>query len=322
MKIIAIVSAVVMLLALPVAAENVKIILQGESEVDSTRIRLGDVARIEGAGEKLKELLAALELDKAAPPGYSRKINRSLIKLLLANSELVANNELEYENISYGGESTVRVHTSSRAVTGEEIENFIRQEIAAGPEEELEVELKGDIGDIILPDGEYSLKIGGEEKISRGRNTLRLLVYSGEEVYKRIFITCNVGVKKDVFIAREDLGRGVNVNKSDFENKKELITTGEEIIDSWDETGSDDYILRQGLKKGEVLTREHLELPVLIDRSQMVKLEVISGNVRVHAEVEALQRGRAGETIRVKNLATDRRLQAEVISDELVRIEK
>ncbi|MFW5999081.1 MAG: flagellar basal body P-ring formation chaperone FlgA [Halanaerobiaceae bacterium] len=317
MKILILLSAGLLLLVLPVAAETVEISLHGEAEVDSTRIRLDDIADIEGAGDELGDELADIQLEKAAPPGYSKKINRSLIKLLIKNSGL------DYENIDFDGEQAVRVYTSSREIAAAEIEEFLRDSISSQFSDELHVQLETDIGSITLPDGKYSLEIAEEkEEISPGRNTLRLLVKSGGEVYKRVFVTCIVGIEKDVFKARRDLQRGEKVRKSDFTAGEEFVTEEGDVIDSLEEAEAGKYILRRDLKKGELLTTEYLEQPVLISRGQQVKLEVISGNIRVYAEVEALQRGKAGETIRIKNNENNRRLRAEVVSDELVRIEK
>ena len=71
---------------------------------------------------------------------------------------------------------------------------------------------------------------------------------------------------------------------------------------------------------GAVIGIRHTQAPVLVQPGQMVDLLVQKGGLTVKARVEALQRGRDQEWIRVRNTATKKILQAKVVDESTVSL--
>jgi len=71
---------------------------------------------------------------------------------------------------------------------------------------------------------------------------------------------------------------------------------------------------------GAVVGIRFTQAPVLVQPGQLVDLLVQKGGLTVKARVEALQRGRDQEWIRVRNTATKKILQAKVIDESTVSL--
>ncbi|QIK37984.1 flagellar basal body P-ring formation protein FlgA [Caldichromatium japonicum] len=77
---------------------------------------------------------------------------------------------------------------------------------------------------------------------------------------------------------------------------------------------------RRRLSAGQVLIPAHLDQPVLIKRGQEVTLYVSRPGLVVQMKGVALEDGRAGERIRVRNLSSKRVVEGHVESADVVRI--
>lgn len=69
---------------------------------------------------------------------------------------------------------------------------------------------------------------------------------------------------------------------------------------------------RGTIRPGSVVGAAQIQAPVLVQPGQTVELIVVRGGLQVKARVEALQRGRDQEWIRVRNPTTRKVLQAKV----------
>lgn len=78
--------------------------------------------------------------------------------------------------------------------------------------------------------------------------------------------------------------------------------------------------LKRSVRAGDILTPAMVAPAPLVQRGQRVWIATQGGGVNVAMEGEALQDGAAGERIRVRNLSSKRVVEAEVVSDSLVRV--
>ncbi len=60
--------------------------------------------------------------------------------------------------------------------------------------------------------------------------------------------------------------------------------------------------LRRHLRPGEVLQRRHLERPPVVERGQLVRMQLVRGPLRIEAAGRARDAGAPGDAIRVRNL--------------------
>jgi len=78
--------------------------------------------------------------------------------------------------------------------------------------------------------------------------------------------------------------------------------------------------VRMSLKAGTVLRYSHIQRPVIIKRNQIVYIVARGHNFIVKAKGIALQDGREGGRIKVKNLSSKKVLWGKVISSEEVEV--
>jgi len=78
--------------------------------------------------------------------------------------------------------------------------------------------------------------------------------------------------------------------------------------------------VRMSLKAGTILRYSHIERPVVIKRNQMVYIVARGKNFIVKAKGIALQDGRSGSSIKVKNISSKKILWGKVISSEEVEV--
>ena len=80
-------------------------------------------------------------------------------------------------------------------------------------------------------------------------------------------------------------------------------------------------ISRRSLKPGTTITPSMIEQPVLIKRGQTITLRASNPAVTVEMAGEAMRKGRAGESIKVRNISSGKIVHGKVISSELVQIQ-
>jgi flagella basal body P-ring formation protein FlgA len=81
-----------------------------------------------------------------------------------------------------------------------------------------------------------------------------------------------------------------------------------------------DMVLRRAKTAGTVLTPRMVEAPRLVRRGQRVLLQVEGESVAVRMEGEALSDGSHGETVRVRNLSSERVIDGVVVSQGVVGV--
>lgn len=73
------------------------------------------------------------------------------------------------------------------------------------------------------------------------------------------------------------------------------------------------------LRPGQVLQKRLLSSPVLVKRGDVVQIEARSGPVQVTASGEALEPGRRGDLVRVRNVNTGKVIRARVVEAGMVQ---
>ena len=73
------------------------------------------------------------------------------------------------------------------------------------------------------------------------------------------------------------------------------------------------FASRRSLRTGQVVSQRALLTPVLVQRGQSVAIEASHGGITVNVPGEAMDTGRAGEAVRVRNVSSGKVIRARVI---------
>lgn len=302
------------------AVEEIEISIPQQTTVNQAVISLGSIARIEGVrGQKLVAL-KKVKLDQAPRPGYERRINKQLVKLILQDKGY------SRDSFKLNMPQVVKVKTASFQLDGSKLVEFARSYIRDRVDNtnisDLTIESNHYPQEIIIPDTKYELQVNSRNNNNLlGRTTLPVDIMIKGKRYKRVYLGFTVNAYQEVFVAHSSIIRGDKLQQKDF--KKENIKINEirgNPIMNWDSPLLQESVANQPIGKGQVLTEEHLQKPILIGWGDEVQAEVIIGSIRASTMVKAQGSGKKGDHIRVENLRTGQNFKAEIINSNLVRI--
>lgn len=294
-----------------------EIVINQEESVEASDVYLGEIAEIYGAdikGEALKNL-KNLRITNSPQPGYQKFINKVLVELSIKN--------LGYKNSDFyvNMPKKITVKRKSSFIKKSEVKTFI--------ENKLVDKLKLNFDDIVIkelnnPDnyniaaGNYQLQFASEPRFRFGRNNIALAVIQNGSVHKRIYYRFELGIKKEIYEAAEDIAYNSDIKKEDFIKVEKIVYQDpDEIISNWDFIQKKE--LKTSLKKGDYLSYAVIKNPYLVQWGDRVRIEINKNNIQLSSYVVAKERGRFGDEITVENEKSGYRFQAEVISENEVK---
>lgn len=308
-----------LMVLIPMApAAEIAIILRPEAEVQGPDIRLGEVAEIACAENKLQRRFEGLVIGKAPLPGRSRNITADYVRLRLRQLDIGV------DRMVLGGAERIEVSLPGVAVSEEQI-----RRIVSGF-----VKTSGIWGDVEVTIEE--LHVGADRTLPRGRATYRVLpprnmrslatvplsvVFDVDGRYqKTIRTTVRIAAMAPVAVAARPIGRLKPISTDDLKMEKmNLVELPVGVM-----TDADDIIgqrARRNIDAGEVLRPDLIEVPPLVKRGDMVAIVAESDGIKVTATGEVKSDGLRGERVKVVNLDSNKRLSARVVDKKTVMVD-
>ncbi|MCB0405792.1 MAG: flagellar basal body P-ring formation protein FlgA [Bdellovibrionales bacterium] len=144
--------------------------------------------------------------------------------------------------------------------------------------------------------------------------------YEGSEL-KRFATHAVVRGYSKVAVARRPLAQGTVFSSDDLQFvEKEVSRFGiSGFYASWNDVHG--LVASQYIRPGEALGAGNTTKPYEVSRGQLSEVMTQKGNIRISARVEALQNGRTGDWIQVKNPETHKVFRAQVTAAGQLRVE-
>ena len=299
------------------------IALRGESTVRGPEIRLGEVAEIQGQDAALVERLRGIEIGRAPLPGLSRTLDLPYLKVRLRLQQI------DPAILLFDTPSTVSVATASQRVAGVDLVAVVREHILAAappaarayPAEAAHLSIQPTAAppDLTLPAGTLELKVRprpASELVGSVSVTVEAWV-DGLRI-RSVSVPVRVSALFEVLVAARPIGRHALLVAEDVRLERREVVAGQEPIR---ELGS--VLGRRavrGISPGETVLAGMVELPPLVRRGEIVLLTAEGRGLRAVTQGEAKEEGKAGQVVRVRNLASGREIYGEVAGDRLVRV--
>lgn len=140
-------------------------------------------------------------------------------------------------------------------------------------------------------------------------------IVQGGRVLQRVAVTARIVIERPVLIAVRTLARGTTLRADDVREELRADAPADALDGSADAIGQR---LVRGVAAGAPLREAFLEAIPVVTRGQSVTLRASRGSLAIEAAGRALEDGKAGETIRVMNIATRRVLAGQVAPDGAV----
>lgn len=118
-------------------------------------------------------------------------------------------------------------------------------------------------------------------------------------------------VNARVVVMAKDVPAGRVIQDDDVElDARDVTVVPDAVSDPQVVTG---FASKRSLRTGQVVSQRALLTPVLVQRGQSVAIEASNGGITVNVPGEAMDTGRAGETVRVRNVGSGKVIRARVI---------
>ena len=152
-----------------------------------------------------------------------------------------------------------------------------------------------------------------------GRTPVEVTVNEGQADQRKIWVSTYVEVMSSVVVLKRPLARNQVISEEDvcLEEKDLSKVPAGAMTDV-------DAVVGQRLKRtmsvGTVLREAWLDKPTLVKRGDVVKLMIDSAALKITALGRADEQGGLGDTVRVINLDSKRRVYGQVLDKQTVRV--
>lgn len=148
---------------------------------------------------------------------------------------------------------------------------------------------------------------------------IQFKVYASERligVWKQSF-KCQLF--QDILYSEENLARGLAVSQNDFSVRNvDVLQLRHRPVLAGELNGRQQ--LRQYLNPGTPLSWRHVTTIPLVRRGEIIDVVAMEGALMISMKGKAIDDGADGDLIRVANLSTNKKFQAQVIDDKKVRV--
>jgi flagellar basal body P-ring formation protein FlgA len=298
----------------PVSQSSLTIYLPREVVVESEKLTLGKIAVITGE-ETLAARAGDVELGKILLAGQVITIDRSMIMSRLACSGMPACNPV------LSGADKVSIRRKAEAIKGSSIVESASSFLAGSVKEQsiARWEPVKMPADVTLPAQTENIELV-PRLVSRGTNGQAVtevgIVAGGKQIEARqVVFRPKYNIHRAVTLADVKEGTALAADNTKIE---EIVSDVQEPT-GWSSPYG--FVATRNLPEGTVISANMAKLPqppVIIERNQNVIIRIERGGLIVTATGKAIEKGRIGECIKVKNADSQRVILAKVNGDGTV----
>ena len=155
--------------------------------------------------------------------------------------------------------------------------------------------------DLKIPDGALSWVLGADVgALEPGRHTVPVMVQVEGLTVARVQSAVTLKQRVRTPVLQRDFRRGELVGDGDVQLQEVELSSPlpERVRDLESVVGKG---VTRDVRAGQPLLEKWLELPLAVDRGDRVRVTLIRGGLRIETSGVAMQRGRVGESISIRN---------------------
>ena len=292
-----------------------EVIVRPRSDVDNLVVTLGDIADLEGFRKSDRDVLQQIELGRAPTIGQRRIIPNAYLRSrvqrnLPAGSTLRLSKQTEVRR----RDQTIDGQTIKRALT-DAVEGRLG-------------DIMSDVARLTVPEQARirlpkSARIDirfNQRQISDGALNVAIVIVDGmeEKLVRRTVV--EVDRFTEVVVLNREGKRGTVVRASDLVlNRVASSSVPRNAVTRIDDAIG--AVLKRGVRRGDTLQDNWLDIPPVVLRGQRVRLIAKRGLIQLSTLGETLSKGRSQELIRVRNLSSKKIVTGRVTADGNVEME-
>ncbi len=282
--------------------------------VSSSKILLGDVARLRGFSTAGRARLAKVELAKAPRIGQPKVLRRSFLKTQIS-SQVGPGVRLKLPK-------NLRVTRASRTVESTELarrfEVQIRKMMGHHPDDVASVRVSRMRPLQMAKGGKVRFLFSDSERFE-GRLNARLEVSEGGRVLSTRGVSAQIELMRNVFVATRSLQRGTMVSPNDFEPRRMPSSRAPRDAVT-DMQLLDDAHLVQAIRVGQPLRAQQVRARAVIKRGSKVRVVFERGTTKVTVMAIALADASRGQMFRLRNPSSKKIITAQAVGDNEARL--
>jgi len=294
---------------------RVSVVMHDHVTVPKAVFFLGDIAKVQGGDASLRERLVGLKLGSVAD---IRIVSHADV---LAHLRRVS---IESDRVSIGGAPLTRISIAMQCPDPEEISRILRTHLASVTDwEEAEIEVCSidNLESMKIPSGDAELRIVGHLSPSSSKSILFPLetVLEGRS-FQTFWIRARIRVQASVVRVTNPIPYRKPLQPADLEEAVcEIQDLRAHYFRSVDDVSG--LVSKRALYPGDMLNQDWVTERELVRRGDTVRLRVQGKRISISTLARALQSGKLGDRIRVKNIDTNRAVRALVIGKGEVRVQ-
>jgi len=311
--------SIVALLCVPLVGWGASIVITvpPEAQVQGPLITLGDVAEIQGEPADTVARLRQVLLGQAPPAGVERLLSKSTLVTQLKHQGLWT------QEIQVQGALQSRVMRASQRLDPQHLETVVRQALSRRLPQTTQPSSIRDIrglSPVFVPLGpvQYEVTVPGRHMLL-GSTSFTLTIQVAGKVEKQLHGTATIAVVQEVVSLVRPVAQGEIITADAVSRTqvhvtqplRQVVTQPEDVIGKH---------ARRSLAVNAPLSTQDVTAVTVVHRGDVVRIVLESPLIKVSTPGEALEAGKPGDTIRVKNTSSHREVRAQVIDKQTVRI--
>ncbi len=307
----------------PAADPAVVVRLDPVASVGSREVRVRDVATVQGGPAELRERIAALDLDDAPPPGGTSELTREQVvfRIRLAGVD----------------PSVFRVEGTASTRLVRETYEVPEADMLAAARRLVLARLPWDPADITVqpaPPARGPVRVSGRkddvhldatlrsDRLPLGKVRVDVAVSVENRKQAEVPLMLDVRVHQGVAVATRRIERGQKLTDANVRFERRALDGTTDYLTTDRAEGQQ---AKRTILPGQIITAADSERavavnPVLIKQRDVVQIVFEQGALRVTAKGEALQNGRRGEVIRLRNVDSRADVWGRVLENSLVEL--
>ncbi len=304
-----------LIICFPSVLFGLEVSFKNEAIVSGSMLTLADVAVLRPFSKA--EVLSGLVLFPSPAHGEQRCFNSSILKVYVLDA--IVNKE----SVRWNGSETVCVRREGAVASQNDIQSLIDAELGEllGHLSAEQVVFKArNLPDMPgLPTGQVEYKVLFSDRDILKSRQVNVIIKVDGRVRENLTITGRVQAILPVVVAMEKLNRGTVLTQDNIMTKLENIAELKDpCLDSEAIIGQ---VLKKAVSMNQVISEHDLDMPVLIERRQVVTMFLQTGSFQISDKGLALANGKMGDVIMIKNLKSNREVPCRVIGPGLTMVE-
>jgi flagella basal body P-ring formation protein FlgA len=293
------------------------ITVQRSVVVQGPQITIGDVAEVRGGSPQVAAKVRDTVIGQSPPAGQERTLHGGYIATRLKQYGL------QSRDLHLHAPAKIRVTRASQRIESRHIESIvvgaIYDQIPWQRQQTTIRTLRG-IESVILPPGKVRSEVIFPTNTDfLGPTSFTVLLRVAGNPEKRLYGTANIEVTQEVVSTTRQLARHEIITAEDLgmtrvnlaRMPRRVLMTAKEVIGKR---------TKRPLQAHAMIHAYEVELLPLVRKGDVVLILVESPLLKVSTMGEAMQPGQRGDTIRVKNIMSQREVRAVVVDTKTVKV--